>query len=185
MEKMVADRWSDKIDELTASFRNEFGNLPIKRLNWKPNSQTWSIAQNIDHLIVINESYYPILEKARNKSLPLPWIANFGFVVNFLGKTVLKAVHPERRKKIKTFRIWEPSSTEFGEDIFEKFARHQEALKKMIRDSQDLLQNGVIIHSPANRHIVYTLDTAFDIIVTHEFRHLEQARESITMKPGI
>lgn len=44
-------------------------------------------------------------------------------------------------------------------------------------DTADLIQQGAIISSPANRNIVYTLETAFDIIVAHEQRHLEQARE--------
>jgi hypothetical protein len=39
------------------------------------------------------------------------------------------------------------------------------------------LNGKTVIASPASKMIVYTLDTAFDIIVTHERRHLEQARE--------
>jgi hypothetical protein len=39
------------------------------------------------------------------------------------------------------------------------------------------VENGTIISSPANKNIEYKLETAFDIIVAHEKRHLEQARE--------
>ncbi len=35
--------------------------------------------------------------------------------------------------------------------------------------------------SPANKNIIYTLETAFDIIVTHEQRHLAQAKEVLEM----
>jgi hypothetical protein len=39
------------------------------------------------------------------------------------------------------------------------------------------VDKGTIISSPANKIIVYKLEIAFDIIVAHEKRHLEQARE--------
>jgi hypothetical protein len=57
------------------------------------------------------------------------------------------------------------------------FEKHQSELKKLIEDSSDLLDKSTIISSPANRNIVYKLETAFDIIVTHERRHFEQAKE--------
>ena len=43
------------------------------------------------------------------------------------------------------------------------------------------LANGVVISSPANKNIVYKLEVAFDIIVSHEQRHLEQAREVLQL----
>jgi len=33
------------------------------------------------------------------------------------------------------------------------------------------------IHSPGNDNIIYDLQTAFDIIVNHQWRHLNQAKE--------
>ena len=53
--------WTSQLDKITEHFVADFGSLSAEQLNWKPNSQTWSIAQNIDHLIVVNQTYYPIL----------------------------------------------------------------------------------------------------------------------------
>ena len=181
---MTAEKWTRQIDEITASFKKEFGSLSVKRLNWKPNTKTWSIAQNLDHLIVINESYYPLIREVRNRTQKLPWLANFGFIVNFTGNFLLKAVDPGRRRKIKTFSIWEPSATGLGGDIVEKFEKHQEELKQFINSSIDLVNAGTIISSPVNRNLVYRLDKAFDIIVTHELRHFEQAKETLSLKPA-
>lgn len=181
---MTVDRWSAKIDDITSRFKREFSNLSPKRLNWKPNAQTWSVAQNMDHLIVINESYYPVLKEVRSNTHQLPWFARFGFVVNFIGGAILKAVHPDRRRKTKTFSIWEPSATDLGADILVRFEKHQEDLKKFIASNLDLVEVGTVIASPANRKIIYRLDTAFDIMVTHEERHFEQAKEALLLKPG-
>lgn len=174
---MKSNNWTNRINEITNSFNSEFGELTVEQLNWKPTEQVWSIAQNIEHLIVLNGTYYPTIKAIREGNYKIPFIGKVGFMVNFLGKTVLKSVHPDRRKKMKTFPIWEPSKSEISLDILKRFARHQSELKELIKNSEDLLVKGTIISSPANKNIVYKLETAFDIIVTHEQRHFEQAKE--------
>lgn len=173
----MQDRWTNQLDEITDEFMSAFSGLTVDQLNWKPNSKTWSVGQNVDHLIVINGTYFPVIEAVRSGSYQLPFIGKFDFMVSFLGKTVLKAVQPDRRKKMKTFPIWEPSKSDIQPDLWERFKTHQHELKKMILSSSDLLDKGTVISSPANKNIVYQLETAFDIIVAHERRHWAQAKE--------
>ncbi|GJM35663.1 MAG: hypothetical protein DHS20C18_46640 [Saprospiraceae bacterium] len=174
---MDTQKWTTQIDRNTEAFLREFGQLTPAQLNSKPNAQTWSIAQNVDHIMTINATYFEVIKQIRAKQYSTPWIGNFSMFTNFLGKFILKSVQPDRKNKIKTFPVWEPASSELDEDILEQFKQHQEELKKMIERSSDLLDKGVIISSPANRMIVYKLEAAFDIIVAHEQRHFEQAKE--------
>jgi hypothetical protein len=173
--------WTSTLDKITKQSQTEFGTLTKEQLNWKPNSSTWSIAQNLDHLIVVNETYYPVLASLKEGRYKTPFIAKIGFMVSFLGKTVLEAVQPDRQKKMKTFPIWEPSTSKVSEDILKRFEMHQNELKQKIEEAQGLVEQDVVISSPANRNIVYKLETAFDIIVSHEQRHLEQAKEVLVM----
>lgn len=173
---MVMD-WLAETDKTTQAFKDKFGHLGEKELNWKPNPQTWSIAQNIDHLIVVNETYFPVLASLKKGTYKTPLIAKLGFMVSFLGKTVLNAVKPGRKKKMKTFPVWEPTVSQVKGNIIQRFEKHQNELKHQIETSKELIEKGTIISSPANRNIVYKLETAFDIIVSHEQRHLEQASE--------
>jgi hypothetical protein len=179
---MSVSRWRSEIDQITQRFMNEFGNLSEEELNWKPSPKVWSVAQNLDHLMVINKTYYPVIQSAKNSSYSLPWIGKIGFMVNFMGKMILDSVQPDRRKKMKTFPLWEPSASNFSRDILEKFKAHQEDLKNMISDSEELLKKGTVISSPANKNIVYKLETAFEIIITHEKRHFEQAKELMQVR---
>ena len=66
-------------------------------------------------------------------------------------------------------------------DVLEKFSKHQAKLKLEIELTEELIETGAVISSPANKNIVYKLQTAFDIIVTHEERHLEQAKEVLDL----
>lgn len=174
---MDTRHWITRIDRLTEDFKNDFGSLTAEQLNWKQHTGSWSIAQNVHHLIVINETYYPIVSQLRANTHTVPWIGKIGFMRRFFARVILNSVQPDRKRKMKTFPLWEPSASTIGADILHKFEAHQESLKKLIHDSSDLLDRGVILSSPANKNIVYTLADAFEIIVTHEARHLEQARE--------
>ena len=174
-------KWKSEIDRTTADFKNAFAGLSEGELNWKPDAKTWSIAQNLDHLIVINSSYYPLITKAQQNQLELPWLGKVKFVYSMIGKMILDASGPDRRKKISTFPVWMPAASNISADILDRFEVHQSELKQMIDNCMSLLLNNAVIYSPANRMIVYKLSTAFDIIVAHERRHLNQAMEILDL----
>lgn len=96
---MKSDRWSKDLDAITNSFSREFAALTADEINWKPNVQQWSVAQCIHHLIVVNESYYPILDQVRNKTYYTPRYGKIGFIPKFFGKIVLDAVTQTEEKK--------------------------------------------------------------------------------------
>ncbi|MBK0403844.1 DinB family protein [Adhaeribacter sp. BT258] len=169
--------WEKELNEITAQFKSHFGHLTPEELNRKPDAKTWSIAENMAHLIKINESYYPVVKAAREGHLKLPFIARFSFFTNRLGKFILKSVEPERKKKVKTFPIWEPNASQLSGNILQQFEKHQREFISFMKGTEGLLSKQTIISSPANNMIVYKLETAYDIIVSHEKRHLNQALE--------
>jgi hypothetical protein len=180
--KNQIENWEKEINAVTHDFKTAFGNLTTEQLNLTLNAQTWSIAQNIDHLIVINETYYPVIEKIRKGEYSTPFLSKFGFITRFFGNFILKSVNQNRDKKIKTFPIWQPAQSNIQGDILQKFEKHQAELIAFIKSCEDLLEKNTIISSPANKNIVYTLDKAFDIIIEHEKRHFNQAKEVLSHK---
>ncbi|MCB9234913.1 MAG: DinB family protein [Bacteroidia bacterium] len=176
---MNTDKWTRGLDEVTALFQEKFGHLSAGQLNFKPDPQTWSIAQNLDHLMVINQTYFPVMEALHKGTYEVPFMGKIGFMVKFMGNMILKGVNPDRQRKMRTFPIWEPSQSDIPGDILERFAAHQQQMKNLIEQASGLLDKGVVIASPASSKIVYKLETAFDIILTHEKRHFVQACEVI------
>lgn len=179
IEKMKdkINNWLQRIDQQTDRVNTFFGKLTDEQLYRKPGEKIWSVAENLQHLIVINNSYFPAIETIRSGKQKLGFLSKFGFIRNFFGKMILAGVHPERKKKMKTFPVWEPVQFNTNDNLIESFVTHQESLKKLIKESEDLLMQNAIIASPANKNIVYSLADAFEIIVTHEERHVNQAAE--------
>lgn len=176
---MTTEKWTSTLDQMTVKFRETFGNLTKEELNRKPGKDRWSIAQNIDHLMKINSSYFPILDQIDEGTYRTPFLGKVGFFVRLMGNWIMSSVDPDRRKKTKTFSPWEPVESEIDEDILDQFETHQQILKEKMRKCTDALDKDLVINSPVNKNIVYRLDQAFDIIVTHEERHFRQAKETM------
>ncbi len=178
-------RFQTEIDEISRKFSKKFGHLTREELNWKPDPAKWSIAQVIDHLIVINTTYFSVIKNVREGNYQLPFVGKIGFITNSLGNLILNSVEPGRKKKVKTFPVWEPATSDIDKDIVGRFLKHQEELKELIADSEDLLTKGTVISSPANKLIVYKLEKAFEIIISHEKRHYNQAKEVLSLQAEV
>ncbi len=171
------DKWLESFREHSRIFRDSFGGLSVNELNWKHNDSSWSIAQVIEHLIRINESFYPILDQLSAGTYRTPWIGGIGFYVKYMGNLLEKSLEPERKRKTRTFPVWEPSTSNIDADVVGRFVAHHDAFIEKLQANRQLFGKGIVISSPANKYVVYQLDKAVDILIVHERRHYNQALE--------
>ncbi|MEL6536145.1 MAG: DinB family protein [Bacteroidota bacterium] len=170
-------QWQSRLEQVSSSVKEEFGGLDASQLNWKPSEDTWSIGQNLDHLITLNRTYFPMLKALQTGKPSLPWTAKFKPLRKLFGKMILKSVLPDRKRKIKTFVVWEPTQSSLPETIVNQFLDHQIEVWQRLEEVVPMLGSGKAIPSPASSVIVYNLEDFFEIVITHEERHLNQARE--------
>jgi hypothetical protein len=180
----MINQFVQDIDQVTELCKAKFQDLTQDQLNWSIDSNTWSIAQNLDHLIIINESYYPVFQSIKTGTHQVSFLAKIPFMVKWFGKMILNSVKPENTNKTKTFPSWEPEGNMYEKDIVHRFIGHQETLKKEINDMVPYLDKGLIIASPINAYIVYSLDKALEIIIEHEKRHIKQAIDVLNTLPS-
>ncbi len=164
-----------QISEITREFKQAFGNLPAEELNRKPDAKSWSIGQIIEHLILINESYFQSVKETQAADYKPPFTARFGFLSNLAGFALLKAVEPSNQKKTKTFGLWAPQESAVEADILNRFEKNQEELKQFLH-----LDENLIVSSPANRNITLKLGQLIHILIVHEQRHLQQAKQVLS-----
>ncbi|MEL6135430.1 MAG: DinB family protein [Bacteroidota bacterium] len=167
--------WSEQLYDHRERVIQSFHHLTPDQLNWRPAPDTWSIAQNLEHLITVNETHYPVIEVVRQGRYRVPFLGRIGFINRAIGNMIYRSVKPDQERKTRTFPIWEPSQSTINGDIVDRFLLHQEELADFMDSCADLIVQKQIISSPANRNIVYPLSRAFDIIVAHEVRHIDTA----------
>lgn len=172
-------QYLESLDTITKDVIDSFTGISLEKLHLKSNPKTWSIAENIEHLITINKTYFPIFEKLQRGSHQGAFIGRFPFFTNLFGDMIFKSVADGGKKKQKTFPLWEPKINSGDTTILERFKQHQEELKSWIIQMEPFVEKNQIIHSPANKLIVYSLEKAIEIIIAHEKRHLDQAKRAL------
>ncbi|GAB2607327.1 DinB family protein [Belliella aquatica] len=173
----VSQTYISELEQISKDVKSSFSGLSKEVLYQKPDSKNWSIAENLAHIIVLNSSYFPIFQRLKNGNLNNAFVSKISFFPKVIGDMIFKSVSDGGKRKVKTFPLWEPkTSLDQKEDILDKFIEHQKELSTWIDDLQPFLEQRTIIHSPANKLIVYSLNKAFEIIIAHEKRHFDQAK---------
>lgn len=165
----------DSISEATGKFQRAFADCTVAQLNWKPSPDSWSIGQIIDHIIVTNETYYPIFAELRAGTYRPAFTAKIPFFPKLIGNMLVNSVKPSTTRKQKTVPVFEPGTSEILGDILTRFIKHQSELEDLFRTSWEFVSPKIIIGSPANRNLVYSTQHAVDLITWHEHRHFDQA----------
>ncbi|MFT6849925.1 MAG: hypothetical protein ACJATA_000730 [Sphingobacteriales bacterium] len=171
------DLWLANIQEAIKQIKGEFSSLTQEDLNFKVNPESWSIAENIQHLTLTANSYHKNFDEILSNQHTFGFLGKVKFLANFFGKVILNSVEPSRKKKIRTFPLWDPTQSDLTSEIFVEFENSQRALSTYIAKLEPFFGKNKMVASPANNKIVYPIETALEIITQHNFRHINQAKE--------
>ena len=166
--------------------KDTFANLSSEQLNWKPNSESWSIAQCLEHLVITNSAYLVNIKKVaegNHKNNIYSMIPVFG---GFIGKFLKKAVNPDYKKKVKTFASFTPVQSNISETVIEDFQSNQDELVSLMESVKDLDGGKIKIVTPISKLLNIRLNDACEVLVMHEQRHFNQAKRVMEMEgfPG-
>jgi len=173
----------DETNAITDEAQKDFGQLNAQQLNWKPSPAQWSVAQCLDHLIVINSGYFPVIEKIVHDGYQPKLQQRLPFLPRLFASLVLQAVSPEGKRKYKAARPFAPSSSAIAGDIVARFKAHQQDLIRHMKMAEKLDLKKTIITSPVASFVTYSAMDGFKIVVAHEHRHLQQAKR-VMETPG-
>ncbi len=163
--------------------RRDFGSLSAEKLNWKPAEKSWSIAQCFDHLITTHSLYFPEFERLANGDKKSSFWESVSPFSGFFGRFLIRSLDPQNLKKMKTTGKAQPSASEIGDDIIERFCTHQERLIEHLQKlPNDLDPERTIITSPLLGIVTYSLADTFKILVVHCQRHFNQAQRVTEME---
>ena len=179
---MTSERTASVVSDLetiSGDVRAVFGGLNGEQLNWKSDEKSWSVAQCLEHLIVINSLYFPLFEKMRTADVAASMWEKISPLSGFFGRLLIKSLGPENPKKMKTSKKAYPSSSSIGADIVERFVEHNRELAEHVARISPDVDLKHIITSPLAGFVTYSLDDCLTILVVHEQRHVLQAKRVV------
>ncbi|MEZ4701305.1 MAG: DinB family protein [Rhodothermales bacterium] len=161
---------------LASEVQHEFGELTSEQLNWKPDPNSWSVAQCFDHLIVSHSLYFPLLERLAGEAPePTVW-ERLSPLSGLFGNLMVHSLKPDNTRKLKTTAKAHPSASRIDDGIITRYLAHQAELIDRIQALPGNLPLSTVVTSPLMGLVTYSLEDALTILAVHGRRHRDQAR---------
>ncbi len=154
---------------------HELSKLNRNQLNWKPNTETWSIAECLNHLIIADGLYFEDFSAiGRNEYEMSLWELHSPFT-HLFGKTLINQMKEKVTIPLKTHKILKPPLTNYETKIVENYTSSLRHLINLVSVCNHIDLGKVIISSPTIKWITYSFRDALEFLFEHEHRHINQA----------
>ncbi|MBP6702487.1 MAG: DinB family protein [Vicinamibacteria bacterium] len=152
--------------------------LDATGLRKRPGPSSWSVAENLEHLILTAEVMMPLIDDAVAKLERAGGKASRPSGLGFMGWMLLKALEPPPRMKSRTSKPFEPQATGDPLTLADRLRATNVKLGALIDRADGLATGTVKIASPFDARVKYNAYAALRITLVHARRHLWQARQA-------
>jgi hypothetical protein len=159
----------------TEAYRSLAGPLTPAQLAWTPPEGGWSVGQVLEHLVVANGLYLELCEALVARGTPVPGAA---WKPTLLGGLLARTMAPEAKRKLPAPKVFRPGPAARA-DVLAAFTAMQERLATLIDRAATLDWRRLKGPSPVTSLVRVNLGDAFQVLVNHNNRHLNQARRIV------
>jgi hypothetical protein len=167
---------ADELKSISISVKENFGTLS-QELNRKPSPGRWSIAQCLEHIIVSNETYIPLLEQVIKGTYKNTLWEKINPLTGYTGKKMAASLGAVVTRKFISPKLFLPAAKNVSTDIIERFLLHQEKLIKIFSSLEKKEFDKNKITSPVASLVTLYVPDVLKIITEHEKRHVNQAMQ--------
>lgn len=153
----------------------EFSHLRADQLNWKPEADSWSIGQCLEHIIQTDILYFPAFQQILAGDFRMNTWERFSPFSGLFGRMLVDQLGEVAVKKLKSPRAFRPGAQPIGTEIITRFSKHQDSLHDFLVNVKPEQMKKIRLRSPASGFVTYSLGHALQMIVQHQYRHLNQA----------
>ena len=152
--------------------------LSASAFNWKPDPDTWSVAECFEHLVRTNGPYLTVFEKtiAHGRPKGTPPFQYGWFARQFIGATSPKG------RPVKTFGGMKPGTAGSAIDkprVMDSLRSQTTRLEQILASAEGLDLSRIRVRSPFVPILYLPIGAFLEALAGHEHRHLAQARRLI------
>jgi hypothetical protein len=146
-------------------------------LNWKENSENWSILECLQHLNLYGHFYIPEIEKTIVKSKQK---TETEFKSGILGGYFAATMLPKQKlNKMKTFKDKNPLHSNLDRKVIDEFITQQIKTIDLLNKSKTVSLNNNKVKISLTKWIRLKLGDTFRVVINHNVRHIKQIENNL------
>ena len=151
---------------------------------WQPDGgRSWSVAQCLDHLAVINVLYGRAIRGGIEAARARGWGRQGPLALGFFGRTFVKGLEPPVKMRTRSPRSVQPHPRAPREEILRRYHEAHEQVRALVRDAATIDANRATFRNPFLKVLTLRVSTGLHAIAAHDRRHLWQAQR-VVGRPG-
>lgn len=156
-----------------AAVQEHFQGLREDQFNWKPEPKKWSIAECMDHLLIVYSRYKPNVEK---KMQGAPQTDAFpAYKSTWAGRLFMRFVHPEKIRKTSAPGFLKPvPGSNYPLSRMQDYLAYLDEVDAFLDQADGMAINKIRIASSLGPILKFSLGDYFLIESMHNRRHLKQ-----------
>lgn len=172
-----------KGQEAHEKVKTEFAGISHPQLNWKAHENSWSIGQCLSHLIESHQAYFSTFKKLADGSFAMSAWERYSPLSRFWGNALRNQLQEQVNRKMVAPKKIRPAQKDVGLTIINEYYTSLDTFLSYIRKSEQWDLDETIIKSPLVGIVTYSLRDAFQLLIQHEHRHINQAAR-VKASPG-
>lgn len=166
------------LEGVIQEIKTSFNSLSQEEFNWKPSPDKWSIAECMQHLLIVYSKYQlqlpqkitPHALKDTKNSPHKSW---------FMGRVFKKFVNPNKKRKVPAPKgLQPPSKSDYPLSLQQEFIQYLEEVIRFVEKADELNIDisKVSLNSSVTSLIKFNLGDYFEIESMHSRLHLAQMK---------
>lgn len=150
-----------------------FRGLSEEVLNYRENTDKWSILECIEHLNIYGDFYNPAIKKSIEKTSTRPTET---FKSGLIGNYFVNLISPkDKLNKMKTLKENNPLGSQLNKGVIDRFINQQKECLDLIEKSKNVNLTKTKTAISITKMLKMRLGDTFRFITAHNERHLLQA----------
>lgn len=147
-------------------------------LNWKENSEKWSVLECMEHLNRYGDFYIPEISQRLQTGKKASDTSRFksGWLGNYFAESMLPK---EKLNKMKTFASMNPVGSQLDKGVLEKFITQQKQLLELLDKARKIDLNKTKTAISISKFIKLRLGDTFRVVIYHNYRHIVQVEKTL------
>ena len=174
-KKLLQDLLEKTRENLNAA--EHLKNNPIANLNWKHDSESWSVLECIEHLNRYGDFYIP---EITNRIKTSKYKSAEHFKSNWLGTYFSKIVaYNDELNKMKTLKSMNPLNSKLSIQTLDKFIQQQHQIIELLDSSLNVNLDKTKTAISITKFIKLRLGDTYRVVIYHNERHIKQAENTL------